>query len=180
VRLNGNATCRPGVERERFDGSSDTSRVRICANKVVAGVRWSRLQFRIRPQDTRQCASAQQINQLEGLAVAIPWGFESSFRSLIRSDTPGRMVRFRVATERDFRQPSYSGSLRFHTAQLADPYRRGRLFLEPQCRAVVARPSRHLTIPLKHVQLWVREGICYKAHAIAVLMHLCLRIFVRR
>ena len=31
----------------------------------------------IRPQDTRQFASAQQIDQLEGLAVAIPWGFES-------------------------------------------------------------------------------------------------------
>ncbi len=52
-------------------------RVRICANKVVAGVRCSTLLPNIRPQDTRQFASAQQINQLEGLAVAIPWGFES-------------------------------------------------------------------------------------------------------
>jgi hypothetical protein len=46
------------------------SRVRICANKVVAGVRVSALQFRIRSQDTRQFASAQEFSQLEGLAVA--------------------------------------------------------------------------------------------------------------
>ena len=51
--------------------------VRICANKVVAGVRCSTLLPTIRPQSTRQFASAQQIDQLEGLAVAIPWGFES-------------------------------------------------------------------------------------------------------
>jgi hypothetical protein len=31
----------------------------------------------IRQQDTRQFTSAQQIDQFEGLAVAIPWGFES-------------------------------------------------------------------------------------------------------
>ena len=54
--------------------SVDESRVRICANKVVAGVRCSTLLPNIRPQDPRQFASAQQINQLEGLAVAIPWG----------------------------------------------------------------------------------------------------------
>jgi len=51
--------------------------VRICANKVVACVRLSTLLPTIRLQDTRQFTSAQQINQLEGLAVAIPWGFES-------------------------------------------------------------------------------------------------------
>ena len=50
-------------------------RVRICANRVVACVRGTLLPT-IRPQDARQFASAQQINQLEGLAVAIPWGVE--------------------------------------------------------------------------------------------------------
>ena len=58
-------------------GSAIRTRVRICANKVVAGVRCSTLLPNIRPQETRQFASAQQIDQLEGLAVAIPWGFES-------------------------------------------------------------------------------------------------------
>ena len=47
--------------------------MRICANKVVAGERGSTLLPNIRPQDTRQFASAQQIDQLEGLAVATPW-----------------------------------------------------------------------------------------------------------
>jgi hypothetical protein len=50
--------------------------VRTCANKVVAGVRWSTLPPNIRHQDTRQITSAGDFNQLEGLAVAIPWGFE--------------------------------------------------------------------------------------------------------
>jgi len=45
--------------------------------EVVAGVR-SRTDLPINcPQDPHQFASAQQIGQLEGLAVAIPWGFES-------------------------------------------------------------------------------------------------------
>jgi hypothetical protein len=44
--------------------------MRICANKVVAGVRVSAPLPNIRQQDTRQFASAQQINQLEGLAIA--------------------------------------------------------------------------------------------------------------
>jgi hypothetical protein len=44
------------------------NRVRICANKVVAGVRFSALLPTIRPQDTRQCTSAQSFDQLEGLA----------------------------------------------------------------------------------------------------------------
>ena len=48
--------------------------MRICANKVVAGVRCGTLLPYIRPQDTRQFATAQQICQLEGLAVAIPCG----------------------------------------------------------------------------------------------------------
>ena len=39
--------------------------------------RLSTLLLNIRPLDTRQFTSAQRINQLEGLAVAIPWGFES-------------------------------------------------------------------------------------------------------
>ena len=55
----------------------NVARVRICANKIVACVRCSTLLPTIRPQDTRQFASAQQINQLEGLAVARSWGFES-------------------------------------------------------------------------------------------------------
>ena len=59
------------------DGPTHLRHVRMCANKVVAGVRWSALLPNIRSEDTRQFASAQQIKQLEGLAVAIPWGFES-------------------------------------------------------------------------------------------------------
>ena len=31
----------------------------------------------LRPQDPHQFTSAQRIDQLEGLAVATPWGFES-------------------------------------------------------------------------------------------------------
>ena len=58
------------------------SRVRTCANKVVAGVRFSARLPEIRQVSTRQLASAQQIDQLEGLAVAIPWGFESPFRTI--------------------------------------------------------------------------------------------------
>jgi len=56
-------------------GRACQRRVRICANKVVAGVRSSTLVLDIRPQDTRQFTSAQRFDQ--GLAVAIPWGFES-------------------------------------------------------------------------------------------------------
>ena len=44
-------------------------------------MRVSTLLLDIRQQDTRQFASAQQIDQLEGLAVAIPWGFEPPFRT---------------------------------------------------------------------------------------------------
>jgi hypothetical protein len=44
----------------------------MCANKVVAGVRYGADLLNIRPQDARESASAHQINQLEGLAVAIP------------------------------------------------------------------------------------------------------------
>ena len=42
-------------------------------------MRCSTLLPTIHPQSTRQFASAQQIVQLEGLAVAISWGFESPF-----------------------------------------------------------------------------------------------------
>jgi hypothetical protein len=42
--------------------------VRICANRVVAGVRCSTLPPNISPQDTRQFASAQQVRQFEELA----------------------------------------------------------------------------------------------------------------
>src|SRR5262245_12218919 len=48
--------------------SASQHRVRICANKVVACVRVSTLQPNIRQQDTRQFASAQQINP-RGLAA---------------------------------------------------------------------------------------------------------------
>jgi len=44
----------------------------MCANKVVAGVRCSTLLPNIRPQERRQFASAQQIDQREALAVATP------------------------------------------------------------------------------------------------------------
>jgi hypothetical protein len=58
-----------------------TYRVRICANKVVGGVRSSTLLPNIRAQETRQFASVQEINQLEGLAVARPWGSSPPFRT---------------------------------------------------------------------------------------------------
>lgn len=54
----------PPGRRRRAD------RVRTCANRVVAGVRWNPLQFRIRPWSPRQFASAQRIVQLERLAPA--------------------------------------------------------------------------------------------------------------
>jgi hypothetical protein len=41
----------------------------------------------IRLQDTRQCTSAQQINQLEGLAVARSWGFESPLPHQVQIQT---------------------------------------------------------------------------------------------
>ena len=59
-------------------------RVRICANKVVADVRWSTLPPNIRQENTRQITSARDFNQFEGLAVAIPWGFEPPFRTNLR------------------------------------------------------------------------------------------------
>jgi hypothetical protein len=50
----------------------------MCANRVVAGVRCSTLPLHIRSQTARQFSSAQHFNQLEGLALAIPWGFAVS------------------------------------------------------------------------------------------------------
>ena len=68
--------CRPFYRVRRLTQDGRTlaaiARVRICANSVVAGVRVRTHLHNIRPQDTRQFASAQQITQLEGLAVAIP------------------------------------------------------------------------------------------------------------
>jgi putative endonuclease len=52
----------------------------LCANKVVAGVRRRTLLPTMRRQDARQSTRAQQIIQLEGLAVAIPWGSSPPFR----------------------------------------------------------------------------------------------------
>jgi hypothetical protein len=46
----------------------------MCANRVVAGVRHSALRPIMRQRDTRQVTGAQLIDQLEGLALAIPWG----------------------------------------------------------------------------------------------------------
>jgi hypothetical protein len=54
------------------------SRVRMSANKVVAGVRCAADLPNIHPQDVRQSASTYQFTQLEGLAGATPWRFESS------------------------------------------------------------------------------------------------------
>ena len=72
------ALCRPKAERPRSTGMLiGASCVRIRTNKVVACVRCHPLLPTIRPQDARQSIPAQQISQLEGLAVAIPWGFES-------------------------------------------------------------------------------------------------------
>ena len=45
------------------------------------------LQPNIRSQNTHQFAAAQQITQLEGLAVAIPWGFESPLPHQISYDS---------------------------------------------------------------------------------------------
>jgi len=52
-------------------------RVRMCANRIVAGARCSSVLLRNRPEDSYQFASAQHFHQLEGLAIAISWGFES-------------------------------------------------------------------------------------------------------
>src|SRR4029434_1633755 len=51
----------------------------IFATRVVAGVLINTLLPR--QQDTGQRTSGQQINQLEGLALARAWGFESPFRT---------------------------------------------------------------------------------------------------
>ena len=50
----------------------------MCAKKVVAGARCSSVLPGNRQQDAQQIASAQRFCQLEGLAVAIPWGFEET------------------------------------------------------------------------------------------------------
>jgi hypothetical protein len=66
----------------------------MCANKVGAGVRLSTLPPNIRPQDTRQFGSGKQINQLEGLALARPWGIESPILTEVLSQiVNGRMLR---------------------------------------------------------------------------------------
>jgi hypothetical protein len=48
--------------------------------KSALGVRCSTLLTCVRPEDTHQSTSAC-VNQLEGLAVARPWGFESPLTS---------------------------------------------------------------------------------------------------
>ena len=75
----GRYEAEPGdrVTTDRAVNESRIGGVRICANKVVAGVRSSTHLLNIRSWNPRQFATAQQICQLEGLAVAIPWGFES-------------------------------------------------------------------------------------------------------
>jgi len=52
------------------DRDDAQSRVRMCANKVVAGVRCSSLAHTDCPQDPPQFTAAHQIQQLEGLALA--------------------------------------------------------------------------------------------------------------
>ena len=54
------------------------SGVRMSANKVVAGVRCAADLPNIHPQHVRQSASTHQFTQLEGLAIARSWRFESS------------------------------------------------------------------------------------------------------
>jgi hypothetical protein len=75
----GRYEAEPGdrVTTDRAVNESRIGGVRICANKVVACVRLSTLPPNIRSQDARQFTSAQHFHQFEGLAVAIPWGFES-------------------------------------------------------------------------------------------------------
>jgi hypothetical protein len=63
--------------------------VRMCANKVVAGVRCSSPQLRIRSPDPHESTGAYRIRQFEGLPVAIPWGFESP---LPHQDTKARFL----------------------------------------------------------------------------------------
>jgi len=50
----------------------------VCANKVVAWVLYSSHLPNIRRISIGQYASAQKFIQLEGLAGATPWRFESS------------------------------------------------------------------------------------------------------
>src|SRR5262245_9448017 len=57
---------------QEADGLCESVRI-----KFVAGVRYATLLPEIRPHDTRQFASPRDFHQLEGLAVARPWGFES-------------------------------------------------------------------------------------------------------
>ena len=76
--------------------------MRTCANKVVACVRLSTLLPNIRSQDARQFISAQQIDQLEGLAVAIPWGFESPLpHHLFRQYLQGSFATLRLTEGRE-------------------------------------------------------------------------------
>ena len=49
----------------------------MCAKKVVACARSSAVLSNTRPVDTRQFRSVHDFHQIEVLAVAIPWGFES-------------------------------------------------------------------------------------------------------
>jgi len=67
--------------------------LRICANKVVSGGRFSTRPSTIRAQDTRQSVSAQHINQFEGLAAARPTVHQEGpyrffFYSADRNDPP--------------------------------------------------------------------------------------------
>jgi hypothetical protein len=59
--------------------------VRICANKVVAGVRVSTPLLNLRHEDTRQFASAQEFDQLEGLALFGASGSNPRFRTIRRN-----------------------------------------------------------------------------------------------
>ena len=95
---------RPHSERSSH-GPASLRHVRMCANKVGTGVRCSALLPNIRSEGTCQFASAQQINQLEGLAVAIPWGFESPLPHHSVGTPPSWCVRATQALRGGLRPP---------------------------------------------------------------------------
>jgi hypothetical protein len=74
------------------------TRVRLRANEVVAGARCSTFLPNIRPQDSRQSMSAQQINQFGGLRYAprcLPEADSSS--SPFRQCLSGRLCPLRTS-----------------------------------------------------------------------------------
>ena len=123
-------------------GRACQRRVRICANKVVAGVRSSTLLLNIRPQDTRQFTSAQRFDQLEGLAVAIPWGFESPLPHLNeRRSHESKGIPHR-RTPIDRRHPTMASSSRVDRDHTVSAISRTILSCRSSCRSTGAAASR--------------------------------------